>query len=380
VFLQLPSGYVDVCAAAFFLLAVYWVLAPPSPAAVSLAGMALGLFLGSKPSAPLPVTVLSALLIARAYWAGRARWLPVALAWLLTLGASDYLVAAHRFGNPVWPVAFDLGPLHLPGPRHLSDLLAAGAAAPRAAGGLPWRVWRSWSSFWALPSFDMRLGGLGCVVPLLALPAAAFELRRHSTAVSIALAATLLGPDPATARFILAFPAVCLALAAAAVSTFTARRAALALTLAALLAALDVWRAAPGLTGEGPPLWRYASMSGEDRLRAIGPDGPPGRWIDLRRSLVPPEAIAFDSSFDLPYLLWRRHFENPVVFIPDDSTPPAVEQTLIHRGVRFLVAAASSSAGAVIAAHPRAFRWVFACRSQPCAVYEVLRGSLEVRE
>ncbi len=378
VFLQLPSGYVDVCASAFLLLSIYWVLTPLSPATVSLAGIALGLFLGSKPSAPLAVMVLIALLISRAHRRVHARWLSIALALVFLLGASDYLAAIRRFGNPVWPIAVDLGPLHLPGTRHFSDLVAAGAAAPRAEGWLPWRVWRSWSSFRAPPSFDMRLGGLGCMVPLLVLPAAAFELRRRSPGVWIALAATLLGPDPATARFILAFPAVCLALSAAAVSTFTARRAALALMAVALLAAFDVWRAAPGLTGEGPPLRRFLAMSREERLRAIGPDGPPGRWIDLRRSLAPAEAIAFDSSFDLPYLLWSRRLESPVVFIADGLTLPTVEQTLIRQGVRFLVATAGSSAGSVIAAYPRSFKRLFACRAQPCAVYEVLRRSLEV--
>src|SRR5262249_5973137 len=50
VFLQLPTNYVDVASAAYLLVAVYFVLAPPEPRALLLGGAAVGLFLGSKPT------------------------------------------------------------------------------------------------------------------------------------------------------------------------------------------------------------------------------------------------------------------------------------------------------------------------------------------
>jgi hypothetical protein len=371
VFLQLPSGYVDVCVAAFMLLTTYWIVSPVSPASVVLSGVALGLFLGSKPSAPLATVLLFALLAVRAWRAGRTRWLLAAAAASLALGAPDYLASLTRFGNPVWPVTVEVGPIRLPGQKTISDLLTAGAAAPRVEGPLWSRIWRSWTSFRAPPAFDMRVGGLGTVAVLLAIPGALFGMRRRPAGAPIALAAALLGPDPAAARFILAFPALCLALAASAASCLRGRSFVAATTAAALLAALDLGHAAPGLTGEGPPLERYRAMSDEERLRAVGPAGRPDAWIDLRRSLGAGEAFAFDASFDNSYLLWRRQLQNEVVFVSASLSAAEVEALLVHKRVRFLIAGPGSPAGSLLAARADCFRRMFACPAQSCAVYEV---------
>ncbi len=52
VYLQLPTNYVDVGSAAFFLLAMFFLLTPPNAKTLVLAGMSIGLYLGTKPSAP----------------------------------------------------------------------------------------------------------------------------------------------------------------------------------------------------------------------------------------------------------------------------------------------------------------------------------------
>ena len=51
VFLQLPSNYTDVASAALLLTAIAFVLAPVQRTQLLLAGLAIGLFLGSKPNA-----------------------------------------------------------------------------------------------------------------------------------------------------------------------------------------------------------------------------------------------------------------------------------------------------------------------------------------
>ena len=59
VFLQLPTNYVDVASAALLLIAIVFVLGPVDRTRVILAAVALGMFLGSKPSAPLAAIVTS---------------------------------------------------------------------------------------------------------------------------------------------------------------------------------------------------------------------------------------------------------------------------------------------------------------------------------
>jgi hypothetical protein len=371
VFLQMPTGYIDVCVAAFFLLAAYWVAAAPTPAGIVMAGLALGLLLGSKPSAPAPVACLSVILTIRALRARQGRWLLAAFGALAVLGAPDYVANIRRFHNPVWPIAVDLGPIHWPGRASVADLLAAGAAAPRLTGPLWSRVLRSWTSLRAPAAFDMRFGGLGSAVVLVAFPAIAWSARRVPRLAWLVMLASLAAPDPATARFILAFPALCLAVAASGASSLPPWLTRIALAACAALSALDLRYAAPALTGDGPSLTQLASMTDEQRLRAVGPDGPPGPWIDLRRALRPGEAIAFDRTFDLSYLLWRRHLENAVVFVPDEASRADVERLLTNENVRFLVAGGGSAAEAVAKAPGRNHRRLFACRAEPCAVYEL---------
>jgi hypothetical protein len=365
VFLQMPCGYVDVCVAAFLLLAVFWILEAPEPPAIVLAGISLGLLLGSKPSAPVPAAILCGWWIWRS--APRVRWLVPGLAAAALLGLPDFLRTYARFGNPWWPIALDLGPVHLPGPATRAELLAAGAHAARLSGPLWWRVIRSWSALRAPAAFDMRFGGLGAATVLFGFPGAFWALRSRPSA-AIALLAGAAGPDPATPRFVLALPALCLALAAAAGSRVRPAVLAGLLGGVAVLGAFDLAYSAPALTGDGPPLRSYLHMTDEQRLRALGPDGSPGRWIDLRRSLAPGESIAFDRHFDLSYLLWRRDLGDRVLFVPDTSSVAGVQQTIAAEHVRFLIAGDRSPGGML--ARGRGYRLLFTCTAEPCAVYD----------
>jgi hypothetical protein len=157
VFLQLPTNYVDVGCAAQLLLASYFLLLPPTRATLLASGAALGLFLGSKPSAPPAVLLFGGLLL----WRGRKLLGSAAGALLLAaaLGLEAYLTQWLRHGNPVWPAQVQLGPLQLPGTISVRELLASGANTQKVHGSLWLRVLRSWSSFDALPGLDMRLGG-----------------------------------------------------------------------------------------------------------------------------------------------------------------------------------------------------------------------------
>ena len=95
--------------AGFFLAAAAFVLGPIDARRVMLAGVAIGLFLGTKPTAPLAVLILLAVL------AFRAR-----------------------------------------------RMAASGANTPHAHGNLAARVVQSWTTILPpLPVFDMRVGGLG---------------------------------------------------------------------------------------------------------------------------------------------------------------------------------------------------------------------------
>ena len=190
VFLQLPSVYVDVASAAFFLLAMFWIASAVSAQAAVLAGLALGLFLNSKPSSPAAVLLLGLAFAVRAWRSDRSSLRRSALrrsslrrstlrpsvltllaaALVLALGAESYVTNAVAHGNPLWPVRFDLGPVHLNCQDSLANLLASGAAAPHLLGSLPSRLLRSWTALEPLPAFDMRIGGFGPLFLLFALP------------------------------------------------------------------------------------------------------------------------------------------------------------------------------------------------------------------
>jgi hypothetical protein len=150
VFLQMPTDYVDVGSAAWLLAAIYFLLSSSQVATgggthlaerLVVGAVALGLFLGSKPSAPLASAIVLASFIAVAVRGGRPG-LAADKDGLVAAFGGAFASNALRYGNPVWPVAVSLGPWHLPGISAMQHLLDSGAAAPRLHGSLFSRVVR----------------------------------------------------------------------------------------------------------------------------------------------------------------------------------------------------------------------------------------------
>lgn len=382
VFLQLPTNYIDVGAAAALLAASAFALAEPTPGHVVAAGIALGIFLGSKPNAPMGATLLFAVLAVRGWKAGRRGAIALSAGCTLLLGAESYVLNLVKHGNPIWPVRMTLGPIVLPGDVPMNAVLSSGCASPRVEGSLPVRVLRSWTALDAPPVFDMRYGGLGLLF-LVALPLAiVLVVKRRSIALAVVMAATLASPDPAIARYILAFPGILFALAASQLSALAspwARRGALA--LAALVAAVGLWRAYPGLLGEGPPLADYLHMNEDERLGAVGADGPPGRFHDALAHVAPGKTVAFDSSLELSYLAWPSDLATRAVHLPGNTSDADAARLVADPDVSLLIVGEGSPvANAALAPEPEArFTQLFRCRSRvpPACLAEAATGATE---
>jgi hypothetical protein len=372
VFLQLPTNYVDVASAALLLTAIVFVLGPVDRTRVILAAVALGMFLGSKPSAPLAALVVFTALGIAAWCSGLRGTIGIAALVTLLLGGESYLTNLVRQGNPVWPVRVDVGPVHLPGRFPMSHLLASGAAAPRTHGGLANRVFDSWTAMSpAVPAFDMRVGGLG-VLFVVALPFALIRVvRLRSVVVILVFVATLATPDPAVARYVLAFAGLVLAFATPTIDHARVGKLVRAsvLVLVAVGAAHNVYVAYPGLTGEGPPLRAYVDMTDDERQRAVGPDGVPTPYLDAVAHVGPGEIAVFDETAYLPYLAWPRDLSRDAVRIPDDATAEEADRLVHADNVRLLIVGDDTVAGSVVQRDPARFVRLFECKSSPCAVY-----------
>jgi hypothetical protein len=402
VFLQMPTDYVDIASVAFLLAAIYFVLSAARASEDSqgggetgsrekvfsasflsssswslslrrksllLGGLSLGIYLGTKPNAPLSGAVLAVLLVVVGVrsrdWGGLA----VALA-LVALGGETFVVNALRYGNPVWPVRVQIGPIFLPGRESMQHLLESGAAAPHLRGSLPSRVLRSWTSLTSPPVFDMRIGGFGPLV-LAAMPAALVTLiRRRDPLAGGALLATVIAPDPSVARYVLAFPALLLALAAPRAAALPGRLRPWFGLLAGGLAFAQIAYAWPGLTGDGPSLQAYARMTDAQRALAVGANGPAAPFADARKRVAAGETFAFDQSLDLPYLAWESDLRYRAVWIPGNlASAGAAEGFLESENVRVVAAAADSPVGQWLAQRPERFLKLFQCRSAPCSVF-----------
>jgi hypothetical protein len=376
VFLQLPTNYVDVGTAAALLGAVYFLaLSPVSWRTVLLGSLALGLFLGSKPSAPMATVVMGAVATWRC-WQAKQRWAIGLLAGVVLLfGAEMYLLMLVRHGNPVWPVAVKVGPWTLPGTHAVTELLAAGAALPSAQGSLLERLSVSWLAVTSSPSFDMKVGGLGLPF-LVALPFAVLALvRRRSLLLGVVVLATLLSPDPSLGRYVLAFAAMVLALAVAELEHLKAPRWLMAGGAAAVMAVQLFW-SVPGLTGDGPPLSTLWALSDEQRRVAVGPHGRPTDYPRVWDAVSRGEAAAFDEGFEFPGLLWSPTLEYPVFSLPKAADASSLERWVVEKKVRVL--AVSPPHGALLS--PDSWRKLFDCRSSPCAVYLREGPALSARE
>ncbi len=365
VLLQLPTNYVDVAAAAYFVVAVYFLTGESTARNQVLAGLALGLFLGAKPSAPIPTALAGLVLL----WRGR-RLISATLAAcvaIVVLGAETYLVNMARHGNPIWPIKLALGPIHLPGMYTVQELLSSGAAAPHLTGPTPLRVLGSWLTLVPPPTFDMRMGGFGPVF-LCALPLALWALwKKRDGAWTILVVAGLAAPDPAIARYTLGFPSLVLALGASRLPSGIGGASRLAGWSLAALSIFNLAVAFPGFSGEGPPLYRYVQMSGAQRQGATGPDRQTKDLVALRDALPADSAILYDRSFEFAYLLWRSDMANHVGRIPDDSDPEALEAMFSDPRVHVVVVADPAPQAAALA---HGFSPLFHCETDTCIVYQ----------
>lgn len=375
VFLQLPTNYIDVGVAAFYLLAAYFLLAEPCTRNLVLAGLAIGLFLGTKPNAPPNALMLAAVLFYRACRTKQTAIGLVAIAAAGALGLEAYVVQVVRHGNPVWPAIVHLGPFELPGTISVSELLSSGAGAEKVHGSLFSRIAQSWSSLSARPSFDMRVGGFGPVFILFPF-AFVWIVRSSRFLFSLLLLISLITPDSAVVRYILPFPGLLLAALAAAASDLGSRtgwgarsdvKTCATLVMAAIMA-WDLNYAAPGLTGEGPPLLAYTKMSWEQRQVAVGANGRPSRFVKATAELHPGQIAVYDKSMWLPYLMWTGDLRNRVVRIPDDAELDEATQLLSADSVRLIFAGDDQIASQIIGTQPIEFELLFKC-PEPCTAY-----------
>lgn len=384
VFLQLPTNYVDVGSAAYLLLACFWLLTPSSRTdalrAYLLAALALGLYLGSKPSAPLPTIVVVAALMPRLWKSGRALATAAGAALVLVLGAEAYLRNVLATGNPVWPIAVNFGPLHLPGGSSVEKLLAAGAAAARPQGGFFARILESWTTLGGPYAFDMRLGGFGPVVLLFALPLAVVGLKSVARVVGwkvcllwgTAVVASLAHPEPSTARFVLAWPALLLAMAVAALRLWRPATGVVALTVGSLFAGWSLWHAYPSLMpGDDFSLSQLGAQSREALRNRVGADGPPKKWHAFTGGLGASDVIAYDESFTLPGLLWNRNLSNKVLALPWGLDAASLNNLLEAKRVNYLVAGRDLPAGQLMRQRAAGATPLFACGSDPCHVFRL---------
>lgn len=381
--LQIPTNYVDVYFACWLLATAYFVTGPLDDRRAVLAGLALAMLLACKAVALVPAFVCGIVFAARALQRRRPRLAVLAAATSL-LGTSAYVLNVLRYGNPVWPVAVQLGPLRFAGVDPGGPMYVQGLSAHIARLPGPVRFIVSLVSEPQFYIYDMRLGGFGPVVQVLvfALPLITLVLicRRLAHVSAAALFApaliffsTMLLPMAQWPRFSLCVPAALLVWGAAMIDRMNDRVRAGSVYALAALSLVGLWRALPGFTaGEGPALISLPTASFETRLRAASIDGAPMLWHQLKASLGPGDAIAYDHGFELPGLLWRRDGATRVTYLDWRSPPRDVAQWLSDQRVRAVVLGRDAVAASAVAALGPRLRLRAACPGDPCDVYDVL--------
>ncbi|PCC66805.1 hypothetical protein SAMN02745121_00465 [Nannocystis exedens] len=375
--LQLAHAYVDVAHAALAVLAVVFVTGPVDRGRLVGAALALGLFLGSKPSAPLPFALLAATLWIRS----GLRW-PGALAAIaagLVIGGESYARGWLQHGNPVWPVALQAGPIALPGPVTATMFFAV--LTPPGFAELDW--WQRLAASWtALPGsgaygYDMRLGLHG---PLhLLLPPAIVSLafgtaRRARGPVALLAVVSLATPAAFWPRFTLALPGALLVALAAGSEGWPRRARALLDGSIGALALVGVGLAAPGFTPDGPPIWALGRATPLQRAEAATSVGQARAWLDARAQIGEGECFAYDESVEVPGLLWRPDGRGRVAYVPPELVDgPALSAWLAAEEVRAIAVDRRGPRAAWLRERPDRFTPLFACRTAACEVFAVRR-------
>ncbi|MDQ3036881.1 MAG: hypothetical protein M3Y87_31095 [Myxococcota bacterium] len=389
VMLELASAYVDVAVGGLALLAFALATSSARPGMLLIAGVAIGVLLGSKPSAPPIAAVAMATLIVRAGRAGTWRWGVLGCAVAAAIGVWKYVENIREWHNPIWPAHVTLGShVLLPGKANMAELAASGLREPYLSQGWLGRLISSWTAMPDAYVYDMRIGGFGplftfALLPLaLALPFAVMRsralretVRAVGLPVLLIVLATLASPGAFWARYTIAIPGALLALAIAITGALPARWRSASELGAVALTALGIGLSSHGFTDGGPSLLELARMSPERRISAHALDAQEADWQRARDRVGPGEAFGYDWSFGLAGRLWRSDGRGRVVFL--DRTTIAGDELLAwarRERVRVVVLGEGPSGAADTArAMPEHFVELF--RSdypewQPCAVFE----------
>jgi hypothetical protein len=384
--LLLASASVDVAVASLVLLSFALATASPRPGTIVVAGVAIGLLLGSRGSAAPIAIVAAILLLVRASRANEIVWGALASGVALAIGVWKYVENWIEWGNPVWPTDLRLGPIALPGKVSLSALVTAGMHEPYASEGWAGRLVSSWTALPSSFAYDMRIGGFGplftfALLPLaIAVPVAAWRspvlrARAWDVAIPVGLVVltTIASPGAHWARYTLAIPGALLALAIATTGALprtwriTAEAGAVALAAIGLIAS---WR---GLSAGGPHLFELARMAPHDRVSARGIDDQEVEWQRARQRVGRGEAFAYDWSYSLPGRLWRSDGTGRVAFLPV-TTPTFDELTrwVSLERVRVIVLGVGPTGAADTAReHPERFRLLFRSAHPETQAFEV---------
>jgi hypothetical protein len=367
VVLQLAADYVDVAVAALLAASVYFVSAPRlEPRDLAAWALATGLFLGSKPSAPPVAALLCLVALARAPRLGTA----AACAGVVAIGGESYVANLVAHGNPIWPIALDVGPFHLPGEDDAGPLFVHGL--PPELQHASW-LRRVAVSLFVEPReyiYDMRLGGLGPMTAIALVPLAfvAAVRRRWAAAPALLLAAcALASPAAHWMRYSLALPVALLALTAVATDSqggsagvlharrpIEARHGRVVADVAvAALAVVGLLRAYPGLVAG-----------------ASGVDGHEAQWDTVRAKVGAGEAFAYDASFELPgQLACADGRAGPAVYLGAARTADDVDRAMDDGHVRVVVAGDATATAEAVQRSRDAYTLAFRCPMDPCTVF-----------
>ncbi len=370
--LQLASNYVDVAYAAFLLAAFHFASAAFDRRAVALAGAALGLFLATKPSAPVPFALFSAFVVARAGIA-RFRQGAALVAIALAIGAGKYVENLVVHGNPVWPVRVAAGPIVLPGLEDARYFFDLGVEEPYRSYGWLRRLVASWIVLPTRWTYDVRIGGFGPIFAFGLLPLAAIglagprRLSRGRAAILVLAACAIASPAAFWARYVLALPAAAIvawAVASERWSLASRRGGEIGI---AVVAAVGLALCVPGLTDGRASLVALAKLPAHERAAAFGGiDGHAAQWIEARAPLLPGEAFGYDDAFGLPGQLWRSDGQVRVLYLGRGA-----ERVDLARDENVRAAALGDAGAARLRSDGFVLTPLFRCPLDPCTVYRV---------
>lgn len=386
VMLQLPSGYVDVAVAALCMASFVAATGPLDARRAVVIAVAVGLLLGSKPSAPPMVAIASLTVLVRSHRAQRLRFGVAASLGALLIGAGKYVENLWAHGNPIWPVELRIGPVVLPGDVAMQELMVSGLSEPYREMGWLARLLGSWFAAPARYTYDMRIGGLGPLfwallvaailggLSLWRRPARRAVFAKAALPIALVIVATLATPGAYWARYTLAVPGALLAAALVAIEVGDTRVRWGASSALALAAIAGIVMSEHGLASEGGHFFDVALLDRDARLARVGLDEQELEWDRAREAVAPGEAFGYDPSYGLPGRLVRRDGRSRVVYL-DDETPDlrVLDAWIETEGIRVVVLGDASAA--LARAHPERFRERFASAYpdwQPCTVFDVL--------